>query len=235
MNWVLDDKKLNRLVGIGAWFVLIVVLMPLLMQRALHVSEQNEKLLEQSETIIPTPPIDKPLGEFHPMPIAKVDLDKPAIVKSIAPPKRKQLVSQLPQVEEHPNKTPVTVIQAIPKPQKQVVIQKPVLKTPVYQPVKKVAVPVVKKPMVPGVIQQASSSLTIQLGSFSQEVNASGLVKKLKQQGYFAAYYPVRVNQALMYKVIAGQARTRAEAQLLQQRLYQVTQIKGMIVPTGVR
>lgn len=74
----------------------------------------------------------------------------------------------------------------------------------------------------------------IQLGTFSKFVNADALVKKLRQKGYRADYHKVIANKQLYYKVVVGQMRKKIQAQVLQKQLARVTQIKGVIVTTGI-
>jgi DedD protein len=73
-------------------------------------------------------------------------------------------------------------------------------------------------------------SYVIQLGSFSHERNAEGLVSRLRHQGYKANYS----KQGEVYKVVVGELNGRNDARVLQKKLAESMQINGLIIKAEV-
>ncbi|MBK6658667.1 MAG: SPOR domain-containing protein [Proteobacteria bacterium] len=87
--------------------------------------------------------------------------------------------------------------------------------------------PLASKPAVPTV-----GAWTVQLGSFSSDLNAKKLVDKLKAAGY-KAYTEPRLEQGVtVFKVRVGPTPGKAEAERLRQRIEAQFEARGMLVPS---
>lgn len=73
----------------------------------------------------------------------------------------------------------------------------------------------------------------VQLATFTQQHNARSLIAKLKTRGYVATYNRVKTHEGFVYRVLVGQVSKREQAQILQQKLADTLQLKGLIVATG--
>lgn len=107
---------------------------------------------------------------------------------------------------------------------------KPEVKAPARAPDTKPAdakAPPVAKPVTPVV-----GGWTVQLGSFSSDLNAKKLVDKLKGAGY-KAYTEPRLEQGVtVFKVRVGPTPGKAEAERLRQRIEAQFEVRGMLVPS---
>ena len=70
----------------------------------------------------------------------------------------------------------------------------------------------------------------VQLGSFTREVNATALNKKLRKAGYPAFVEPVRKETGMRYRVRVGPELIKEDAQALLIKLQETMQIKGMVI-----
>ncbi len=87
--------------------------------------------------------------------------------------------------------------------------------------------PLASKPAVPTV-----GAWTVQLGSFSSDLNAKKLVDKLKAAGY-KAYTEPRLEQGVtVFKVRVGPTPGKVEAERLRQRIEAQFEARGMLVPS---
>ena len=73
---------------------------------------------------------------------------------------------------------------------------------------------------------------TVQLGSFSSDVNAKKLVDKLRAAGYKAYSEPRMEQGTTVFKVRVGPTPGRAEAARLRQRIEAQFDARGMLVPS---
>lgn len=71
---------------------------------------------------------------------------------------------------------------------------------------------------------------TIQLGSFTSEGNANGLLAKLRKAGFEAFVTPLMQHNKTAYRVRVGRTGTRPEAERLHARLAQTLGYTGMVV-----
>ena len=70
----------------------------------------------------------------------------------------------------------------------------------------------------------------VQLGSFSDEVKAESLNKKLRQAGFAAFVEPLKQNNNLVYRVRVGPELVRADANKLQSQLNVKLHLDGIVV-----
>jgi len=81
--------------------------------------------------------------------------------------------------------------------------------------------------------QPATKSLSgwyVQVGSFSQELNASGLSKRLELSGYETRLQKTTSETGYAWRVMVGPGKTRDAAEKLRDRLARERQIKGIVI-----
>jgi DedD protein len=77
---------------------------------------------------------------------------------------------------------------------------------------------------------EALSGWYVQVGSFSRELNASGLSKRLKLSGYEAVLQKTGTDTGLVYRVMVGPSKSREVAEKLRDRLAKERQLEEGIV-----
>lgn len=70
----------------------------------------------------------------------------------------------------------------------------------------------------------------VQVGSFGQEMNASGLGERLTAAGYQVQLQTVELGTKHAYRVLIGPSTSRAEAEKLAAKLKSGQQLKGMVI-----
>jgi DedD protein len=81
--------------------------------------------------------------------------------------------------------------------------------------------------------QPAAESLSgwyVQVGSFSQELNAGGLIKRLELSGYETRLQKAATETGNAWRVMVGPSKTRDVAEKLRDRLASERQLKGIVV-----
>ena len=89
------------------------------------------------------------------------------------------------------------------------------------------------KPKPVKLAQPATKSLSgwyVQVGSFSQEMNASGLSKRLELSGYETRLQKAKTETGYAWRVMVGPDKTRGAAEKLRDRLARERQLKGMVI-----
>jgi DedD protein len=70
----------------------------------------------------------------------------------------------------------------------------------------------------------------IQVGSFSQQMNAEGLRDRLTAAGHTTRLQTINIGKAQVYRVLVGPATSRAVAEQQKSRLEKQQQIKGIVI-----
>ncbi|HYQ71412.1 MAG TPA: SPOR domain-containing protein, partial [Gammaproteobacteria bacterium] len=70
----------------------------------------------------------------------------------------------------------------------------------------------------------------IQVGSFSQRMNADGLRDRLQAAGHKTRLQTINIGKAQVYRVLVGPATSRASAEQVSSRLAKQQQIKGIVI-----
>ena len=96
------------------------------------------------------------------------------------------------------------------------------------KPVKAAPVPVPRKPEKEA--EPAIEGWFVQVGSFGQEMNASGLRERLKSAGYDARLHKVAIGKGYAYRVLVGPSGSRAAAEKTAARLMSGQQLAGMVI-----
>jgi DedD protein len=100
----------------------------------------------------------------------------------------------------------------------------------------KTAVPVPEPEPEPEPVEQpqpAIKSLSgwyVQVGSFSQELNASGLSKRLELSGYETRLQKATTETGYAWRVMVGPSKTKDVAEKLRDRLARERQLKGIVM-----
>lgn len=101
------------------------------------------------------------------------------------------------------------------------------------EPVAAAAKPARVAPAPPRAATVPESSLKgwfVQVGSFGQEINASGLSERLKSAGYQSRLQKVAIGKGYAYRVLVGPASTRSAAEKTAARLKSGLQLAGMVI-----
>jgi cell division septation protein DedD len=70
----------------------------------------------------------------------------------------------------------------------------------------------------------------VQVGSFGQEMNASGLRDRLKAAGYDARLQKAEIGKGYAYRVLVGPTSSRAAAEKNAASLKEKQQLAGMVI-----
>lgn len=210
---MLDERVKHRLTGAVVILSAAVIFLPALLKKSnQHFEESSHISLKLPEKpTLPKVAVPNQKILFESIKVAHVQLPKviddnptPVIVKA-AP------LSQ-------PAVTPVTI-----KAPTLAVKTAPILPAKIVTtPEKKVAL-LIKKDLY-----------AVQVASFTQERNAISLVSRLKKEGFHANYTKFNGKQGLFYQVTVGALDKKMNAILLQKKLAQNLQLKGLIIKTGV-
>ncbi len=99
------------------------------------------------------------------------------------------------------------------------------------------AKPAVQTPPPPAAAATQSDSLPvpppgwyIQVGSFSQQMNAEGLRDRLQAAGHSTRLQAINIGKAQVYRVLVGPATSRASAEQQNARLEKQQKIKGIVI-----
>ena len=89
-----------------------------------------------------------------------------------------------------------------------------------------------KKPAPPPVAAPAAplAGWYIQVGSFSQEMNATGLRERITAWGFGVRTQKINTGKGTAYRVLVGPSASRAKAEKLRDKLVSKHQIKGIVV-----
>jgi DedD protein len=103
--------------------------------------------------------------------------------------------------------------------------------TPETSPLRPEPEPAASKPPAPAAKPAAapSGSWVIQVGSFSQKLNASGLRDRLKKAGYASYLQETSSGNVMAWRVLVGPYETRAAAEKQRDRITREHHLKGMV------
>lgn len=213
---MMDERVKHRLTGAVVILSAAVIFLPAVLKKSNQRFEESShiSLKLPEKPALPKVAIPNQKVLFESVKVAHVELPKvieddtaPVIAKaaSLSQPKAVALVPVA-------VKTPTLAVKTAP------VLP---VKT-VTTPEKKVAL-LIKKDLY-----------AVQLASFTQERNAISLVARLKKEGFHAAYKKFNGKQGLFYQVTVGALDKKMHAVILQKKLAQNLQLKGLIIKTSV-
>jgi len=88
--------------------------------------------------------------------------------------------------------------------------------------------PVTEKASKP--LRTGVTAWVVQLGSFTAEANATGLVERLKKDGYTAFIEPVNDAEKVSYRVRVGPELSEADADRVRDELAEKVKLKGIVM-----
>lgn len=197
----MDQKLKQRLVGAVVLISLAVIFIPVIL-------EGPDDDLTPRVQEIPVPPqidyqaeIELPVPDETPVPEISVPADSPVPAA--------QTAAVPPQPAEQP--APVQRVQREP------VQPEPVQPETVAEP------PAAARP------EAAAGSWVIQVGSFSQQLNASGLRDRLKKTGFNSRLQEITSEKGKAWRVLVGPFDTRAAAEKQRDRITSQHHMKGIV------
>lgn len=98
---------------------------------------------------------------------------------------------------------------------------------PAQQPAPVQTEPVAEQP--PAEAEAPAGSWVIQVGSFSQQLNASGLRDRLKKTGYNSRLQEIASGNGKAWRVLVGPFETRAAAEKQRDRITSQHHMKGLV------
>lgn len=216
MKFVLDEHVKHRIIGIVVLLSIAALFVTTVMQKSTRNFEENMTLSVRlpAKPQVPKVAVSEEKTVFQSLKVAHVELPAMPVVKPI----------QIAKAEPLSTKSFV--------PSAMIPYKKPTLinvASIAKLAVKSAAVPVQRKLAKAAVAGIKKQQYAIQLGSFSQQNNATSLVQRLKKQGFAA----MTNKQGAYYKVIVGQVFARDDALRLQKKLIANMQLKGILIKTG--
>jgi DedD protein len=204
----MDQKLKQRLTGAIVLVALAVIFVPIILEGP------DDDWTPRSHSIPEQPQMDYRASMELDLPVSATPVEQPSASAIPEVPRETAPVAiQPPQEESQPapttEKAPAPV--AVPP--------KPARVAPAPAPPKAAKVPA---PAIKGWF--------VQVGSFGQEMNASGLRERLKSAGYDARLKKVAIGKGYAYRVLVGPSGSRAEAEKTAARLKSGQQLAGMVI-----
>jgi len=206
----MDHKLKQRLTGAIVLVALAVIFVPIILEGP------DDDWTPRSHSIPEQPQMDYRASMELELPGATPAEEQPSgsvITKALSLQEAVPAADQPPQVEQQPAPVPEKAPVVVTAPPKRV---KPA-PAPVPPKAKKVAEPPIK-------------GWFVQVGSFGQEINASGLRDRLKSAGYDARLQKVSIGKGYAYRVLVGPSSSRAGAEKTAARLKSGQQLAGMVI-----
>ncbi|MCG6900702.1 MAG: SPOR domain-containing protein [Gammaproteobacteria bacterium] len=207
----MDQKLKQRLTGAIVLVALAVIFVPIILE-----GPDNE-WTPRSHSIPEQPQMDYR---------ASMELELPEPLSSKAEPSESVITEALSLQEETApaHEPPAAEEKTAPVAQKPV---EPVVTAPPPPKAAPAAPPPAKteKPAEP-----ALQGWFVQVGSFGQELNATGLRERLKSAGYDTRLQKVAIGKGYAYRVLVGPSTSRAAAEKLAASLKAGQQLSGMVI-----
>jgi len=206
----MDQKLKQRLTGAIVLVALAVIFVPIILEGP------DDDWTPRSHSIPEQPQMDYRAD-------MELELPKPMPVEE---PRSGSVITEALELQEAapaPDQPPQVEQQSAPATEKTPV---PVAAPP--KPVKAAPAPVPPKPEK--VAEPTIKGWFVQVGSFGQEMNASGLRERLKSAGYDARLHKVAIGKGYAYRVLVGPSSSRAAAEKTAARLKTGQQLAGMVI-----
>jgi len=213
----MDQKTKQRLTGAIVLVALAVIFVPIILEGP------DDEWTPRSHSIPEQPQMDyrasMELG-IPEQPPAAVDTAPPgAITEALGLP---ETAAEAPAPATMPEASPPEqIVKAEPPKKPEAVASKPA------EPAKKAPAPAAKPK------KQAETTFRgwyVQVGSFGQEMNASGLRDRLKAAGYDARLQKAEIGKGYAYRVLVGPTSSRAAAEKNAASLKEKQQLAGMVI-----
>lgn len=214
----MDQKTKQRLTGAIVLVALAVIFVPIILEGP------DDEWTPRSHSIPEQPQMDYRASmelDIPEQPTAPVDTaPEGAITEAFGLPEH---TPEAPAAETLPEaSTPKQVVKAEPPAKPEPVASKPA------EPAKKIPPPAPQQPN-----KQAGITIKgwyVQVGSFGQEMNASGLRDRLKAAGYDARLQKAEIGKGYAYRVLVGPTTSRAAAEKNAASLKEKQQLAGMVI-----
>lgn len=210
----MDQKLKQRLTGAIVLVALAVIFVPIILEGP------DDDWAPRSHSIPEQPQMDYR---------ADMELELPEPTPAEAPPPASVITEALELQEAAPvvNQPPQERVQPTPAPEKA-----PVAVAAPPKPAKPAPAPA-PAPAPPKAAKKAETSLKgwfVQVGSFGQEINASGLSERLGSAGYDTRLQKVTIGKGYAYRVLVGPSGSRAVAEKTAARLKSGQQLAGIVI-----
>lgn len=197
----LNEQLKKRLVGAVVLVALAVIFVPMLLEGDKRTD------IPMFGSNVPEAPESRPNMVDIPLQVPSPPTTVPVVVERELPPEPVAVAPAPPA----PAAAPAPAPQAQPKP------------VAPAQTVKPATVAAAPKPA-------AGESWAVQVGSFSEQANASRLRDSLRGKGYPAYVEQVKLASGTSYRVRVGPVLARADAEAIQAKLAKIEQ-RGIVVP----
>lgn len=197
----LNEQLKKRLVGAVVLVALAVIFVPMLLEGDKRTD------IPMFGSNVPEAPESRPNMVDIPLQVPSPPTTAPVVVERELPPEPVAVAPAPPA----PAAAPAPAPQAQPKP------------VAPAQTVKPATVAAAPKPA-------AGESWAVQVGSFSEQANASRLRDSLRGKGYPAYVEQVKLASGTSYRVRVGPVLARADAEAIQAKLAKIEQ-RGIVVP----
>ena len=199
----MDQKLKQRLTGAIVLVALAVIFVPIILEGP------DDDWTPRSQSIPEQPQMDYRASMELDLPVSATPVEQPPVSAITEAPRETAPVAIQPPQDAAIEKAPAPVV-VPPKPAR-------VVPAPAPPKAAKVAKPAIK-------------GWFVQVGSFGQEINASGLRERLKSAGYDARLKKVAIGKGYAYRVLVGPSGSRAEAEKTAARLKSGQQLAGMVI-----
>lgn len=199
----MDQKLKQRLTGAIVLVALAVIFVPIILEGP------DDDWTPRSHSIPEQPQMDYRASMELDLPVSATPVEQPPASAITEVPRETAPVAIQPPQDAAIEKTPAPVV-VPPKPAK--------------------VAPTPAPPKAAKVVKPAIKGWFVQVGSFGQEMNASGLRERLKSAGYDARLKKVAIGKGFAYRVLVGPSGSRAEAEKTAARLKSGQQLAGMVI-----
>ncbi|WP_127477462.1 SPOR domain-containing protein [Sulfurivermis fontis] len=204
----MNEQLKKRLVGAIVLVALAVIFVPMLLE-----GDKRNGIPLFGSNVPEAPESHAPMVDI-PLQVPPPSVEAPVVVERELPPEPAPVA-------------PAAPVAAVPAP------PPVVAPAPAAQPKPAAPAPTTVKPVKPAEVassQPAAESWAVQVGSFSEQANASRLRDSLRGKGYPAYVERVKLSSGTAYRVRVGPVLTRADAESIQAKLAKIDQ-RGIVVP----
>ena len=216
MQWLKDEKIKHRIVGLAVLLSIVIVVLPAMIKKSNQRLDQNMNLSIQ----VPPKPSFPDVAAVKPTILFKSVKVAHIVIAPVAENKNDNKIA------------PAASLSGKTMASRSILQKAPILAKNTHQAIGSQPKEIAQTKSAPRstkIIEQKSGVFSVQLASFSQQVNAQSLVQSLNRKGFHASYD----KQGNLYRVLVGQLSQLEQAKTLQKQLISQTQMTGFIVKVG--
>ena len=208
----MDQKLKQRLTGAIVLVALAVIFVPIILEGP------DDDWAPRSHSIP-----EKPQMDYR----ADMELELPEPTPAEAPPSASVITEALDLQQAAPvvDQPPQAPVQPTPAP-----VKAPVAKAAPPKPAEPAPAPAAVPPKTAKKAEASIKGWFVQVGSFGQEINASGLSERLNAAGYDTRLQKAAIGKGYAYRVLVGPAASRAAAEKTAARLKSGQQLSGIVI-----